>query len=378
MDPTGKLTPLNATQAPAPVDVAVDSTSLTEDWIAKHPDGEAFDENAPDPVTPPIPLEDDEADDAGDEDDASTDDAPDATATDDTAPADAPDVKPTPDDAPLVEAKTTTDEKPAVVTPAPEAKPTYGTDEKFSLAEGVEWTRGQIVDALKERVTLQPKAAEAERFAKVFRLDATKAEEVWAPIVERLTKEPETRALLGSYFDDAEKKAYIDQCSAYYDSEHPPATPVAAPPVAALPPEVAQRLERFEKFTDEQQKRADVDRFNSEVDQVRARYPFVVADNNLFNGLRETAKYMWQADNSKGLLDALALLAPQYEMLAIARAQQPADPTPAVPPAPTLSGSGAAPAATRSRSNNRPRKYADTDEATAAWLADHPGDNFTE
>lgn len=342
----------------------LDAPSPTEAWLAEHPTNDFDPAAEPVAVTLPLPL--------------------------DTTEEEVPTETPAPEVAPPVEGETpespvTTPETPEVPTvtppvaaaPAPvePAKPSYAPTDEIALADGVTWTREQVVAALEERVALAPYKESAETFSRVFRMDAKKAEEIWAPVVERLANEPETRAFVGSYFADADKAQYLNECAAHYDEAIPPLAQPAPTPVAQLDPVVRRQLDELTTFKAEREREIAVTRFNNEVEQVKARYPFVVADPAMFNDLRETARYLYAQDPKKGMLDALALKAPLYDAVAIARATQ-AQPQPFVtPPAasvPALPSNGAAPGASRP-APVRAKKFADTDEATAAWLStDHP------
>jgi hypothetical protein len=242
------------------------------------------------------------------------------------------------------------------------------------LAEGIEWTRQQVVDALQERVQLQSRVGDVDVFEQTLRMPAAQAKEVWGPVVERLIAEPSIAKFIQGYMEDANKQAYLDECATYYDTEIPaverPATTVAA----RIDPALKKQIDELASWKAGREKQDAVDRFNREVEQVRQRYPFVVADPALFNDLRETARWMWSQDNSKGLLDALSAKASIYEALAAARsAQEP--PVAQSVPVQTLASPGATP--TTKRTPRRQRQFADTDEATQAWLDEHPGE-YTE
>ncbi len=362
VDATGKLAPLNdpasAIGAPAAVaTTAADDVSVTDAWLAEHPVGAEFDESAaPAPITPPIPLE------------------PETPPTEEVS---APEVvppteTPAPEATPPTEAPAATEKPAEPATPAPK---TYAADERIGLADGVEWTRQQIVDALQERVSLQALKPEAEGFQQIFRMNAEQAREIWGPIVERITADPEIPKFIDAYMSDPKKREYLDTCARYFDSENPQgAAPAAAPAPAkpAVDPALQRQITELTQWKNDRQKEAALTRFNNEVATVSQRYPFVVADPQLFEDLKLTASALWTQDNSKGLLDALALKAPMYEALAAARNAQTAQPAPA--PALALVPQGAAPAASRPTPNTRAKKYADTDEATQAWLEAHPGD----
>lgn len=365
------LVPMNdpGDAIPAALALPLDAPSPTEAWLAEHPTND-FDPNAaPAPVTPPIPL------DTTDEDETPETPAPEVTppVEGETPETPAPETPaPVEGETPVVTPPVAA--VPAVVAPVEPVKPVFAPTDEIALAEGVTWTREQVVAALQERMTLTPFKEQAETFSKIFRMDAKKAEEVWGPVVERITAEPALAKFIDGYMRDPEKQEYLDQCAAYYDEAVPPVAQPVRAPVAQLDPTVKRQLDELTAFKAEREREIAVARFNNEVEQVKARYPFVVADPAMFNDLRETARYLYAQDPSKGMLDALALKAPLYDAVAIARAtQQPLqNVTPAAPAVPALPSSGAAPGASRP-TPVRAKKFADTDEATAAWLAtDHP------
>jgi hypothetical protein len=206
-------------------------------------------------------------------------------------------------------------------------------------------------------------------------MNAEQAKEVWGPVIERIVAEPALAKFIDSYFRDAEKQKYIDQCSAYYDAETPAPAAPAAPASVPVDPIMRQQLTELQAWKGEREKREAVDRYNGELAQVQARFPFVTADPGLLQDLRDTAKNLWAADHNKGLLDALAIKAPLYEAIATARAAGAPAPVPTPVPA-ALGTTGAAPGGSRPRTNTRPRKIA-LGDATAAWMAEHP-DGFQE
>ena len=363
---------MNASADPvANTHTPVDAPSPTEAWLAEHPADAAFDENAAlAKATLPLPLdlgEEEEIEDAvGDEadDEGEVENEPvEAEAT--------PAAKPE-GEAPVVEAEA----KPAKAKPAEPQPKTFAPDEKIGLAEGIEWTRQQVVDALQERVQLQGRVAEIGTFEKVFRMNAEQAQQVWGPVIEQIVAKPALAQFIQGYMENPAKQAYLDQCATYFDESNPQAaapTMPATAPVVALPPETQRQLDELRTWQADKQKQEAVDRFNREVEAVRARYPFVVEDASLFNDLRETARMMWQQDNKKGLLDALQLKSGLYEALAAARTAQEQPPAQAASvPVPTLPSPGASPST--KRTPKRRREFADLDEATQAWLAEHPGD----
>lgn len=349
---------------------AVDIADSTDKWLSEHPEGTTFDESAApelDATKLPLPLDTDDEESEEDvtppedETEGETEEAPEGELVGKKTPA--PEVKPP---------------EPIAEKTAEPIKPSFAPEDKLGLAEGVEWTRQQVVDALQERVQLQERVKDIDTFQEVFRMPASQAKEIWGPVIDKLVSDPTIGTFLAGYLDDPARKAYLDQCASYYDTENPAPPVAAAVPVAQIPPDVQKQLNDLTKFRQEQEKRDSVARFNNEVEQVRARYPFVVADPALFNDLRETARLMWQQDNSRGLLDAMHARSAVYEALSAARTAQETQPlqgAPETPSAAALPTRGAGP--TTKRTQRRQRNFNDLDEATEAWLSEYP-DDFKE
>ena len=112
--------------------------------------------------------------------------------------------------------------------PAPVEAPkpkTYAADEKIGLAENVEWTRGQVVEALKERVSLQERVPQLETelktFAQTFGYPTAKeAAEAWEPALSRLRANVPLAELTDYVImaDNPEFHAYLRQAMDYYKS----------------------------------------------------------------------------------------------------------------------------------------------------------------
>ncbi|GAC1496118.1 MAG: hypothetical protein NVS1B2_15870 [Vulcanimicrobiaceae bacterium] len=241
----------------------------------------------------------------------------------------------------------------------------YAPEEKFALAEGVEWTREQVVTALRDANAKAPMFEEAQGFQKLFGGDLKAATENWAPILQRLNTEPNLTAFLDAALGDPQRLAYLEACSAHYDTE-------VAPPVAARAPatdpamarEFAQMRAELNSMRDDRQAAL----FQTHMSQATAKYPMLASNAALRNDLIETTRGLRALDPNKTILDALALKASIYDALSIAH-NAPRDPEPALVAPPALLGSpGAAPNGARP-SQNRNQKFESPDAALDAWLA---------
>ncbi|MDE2105308.1 MAG: hypothetical protein KGL39_49235, partial [Patescibacteria group bacterium] len=215
-----------------------------------------------------------------------------------------------------------TPESAAPVAPAT----TLAGDEKIKLSSDTEWTRDQIVEALKERATAAPLAKEAEGFRTLFGMPLEEAQRAWGPVMQRLATEPKTVAFLDAYLADPSKAAYLEKCAAHYDQQAPSAP--AAPPAAAIDPALKKEVDDLRAWRMQQEKQAAQDRLNREWQQATTKYPFLATDAALRNDLMLTAQALHAQDNSKGLLDALALKAALYDAKLIASQAPAATATP--------------------------------------------------
>lgn len=274
-------------------------------------------------------------------------------------------------------------QKPAEVAPAAAAppKPSYATDEKIGLAEGAEWTRGQIVAALKERAELQQSApklhAEAENYKKLFGVQSfEQAQQSWGPLLQRLSKEPNTLGFIDAYLNDPAKAEYLEQCAQFFEQQVPAGErPRVNDPAARVPQQneservMAQQLRELHDWKQTQEKRDADARIQGELAQAATRYPFLAHDEAARRDLLATAQGMWLQDNTKGILDALALKAPLYDKLGVLTSASSSS-APAAAPVPALLGSpGASPDASRSTQDNRRNR---SDDPVERWMTSPP------
>lgn len=344
---------------------ASDSLDPTEAWMQEHPADKDFSAAAPSQASDP----------------AAPDAAPAAAPTTPEAQVPPSDAKPAP--APQA---TAPDAAPTVATPdaaqpatAPQPK-TLASDEKIALSDGVEWTRSQIVEALKERHTQAPLAKEGDSFRKLFGMPFEEAQKAWGPVLQRLATEPSTTAFLDGYLSDPTKAAYLEKCASHYDQQvSASAAPVAPQAPVAKDPELAREVAELRSWREGEEKKAAQNRLNSEWAQVTQKYPFLAQDahKQLRDDLILTAQALFAQDNSKGLLDALELKRPMYEAMQIARSSQPAPaPTPAPEPVaaqPAILGSpGASPNGARPAASTRPKTFGSLDDAVDDWASNPP------
>lgn len=365
VDPTGKLQPASPVREPIAVaPEPVEKADSVADWVAEHPEDKPFKEDAPAVAAP------------------SSDPVVDAKKPEPkpAAPAYHKPSEPTPPTAPkpgeVAPAKT--EPAPKIEPAAPAAK-TYEPQERIALAEGSEWTREQIVAGLTERAKLQadlktyePIKAEAEGYAQTFGMTASEAKTAWGPILSRLAQEPQTADFLDSYLQNPALAEYLNECAVHFQTQAPQAArqPQRQPQKPAVDPVMQQQLRELQTWKNEQEKRSSDDRVRSEWAQATSRYPFLAHDQAAKQDLLATAQWMWSQDNSKGILDALALKAPVYDRIGQLNAPA-AEPKPQ-PVVPQLLGSpGASPTATRTH-NNRPRKFGVDDDPVKDWLENTP------
>ena len=263
----------------------------------------------------------------------------------------------------------------APTTAAP-SKPSFAPDEKFSLAEGSEWTRAQIVQALQERVA---STQEREQFRTLFGMEAKQAKEVWEPILRRLATEPDTATFLDSYLQDPARADYLNRCAAFYEEQSGAPAAATAPrsPAAQATqrdPETQRKIAELEQWKSQQEQREAVSRVNREWASVTSRYPFLATNDAARKGLVLLAQQLAAQDPSKGILDAVEMNAAMYEaMNAAAGARQTTQdvPPPAAVPA-LVSGQGASPNGSRPARSGRPQKFDNLDEAVDDWVKNPP------
>lgn len=353
-----------APSAAAPTSAALEPLDPVSQWLEENP---TFEEPAVTPEPQATATPEPPAVPVSTETPAAT-----PTATTQTT---APEAKPTETPAPVANAET-----PAQPAPQPEVKPAadpLAADEKIKLSNDAEWTRAQIVEALRERSTQAPLAKEADGFRKLFGMPLEEAQRSWGPVMQRLATEPKTVAFLDAYLADPGKAAYLEQCAANYDEKvgAAPAAPVpAATQIPANDP-LAREVAELRTWRMQQEMQAAQERFNREWSQATQKYPFLATDANLRNDLILTAKALNAQDNNKGLLDALALKAALYDAKIIASnapaSSQPA-PAPAAVAQPTLVGSpGASPNGTRATAT-RPKSFESLDDAVDDFLNNPP------
>lgn len=271
-------------------------------------------------------------------------------------------------------------------------KPTYAPEEVLHLAEGADWTREQVVYALKERAELQPKAAEADKFGQLLGFkDYTTAEAQWKPVLDSLRSDPQKPPLVQAILDaDADKLEYLAQSAAFYDTQvasgavERPATKVPAQPA----PDSIEARERAElrSFMDEQRKNAAITRANTERTDALTRYPFLQTDGAAWDALLKTAVTLYNFDlksgkpewECRGLADAIAMNKPLLDGRNIVAAQERISPPPmAAPLSPNtepqalLGSPGPTPSGVR---QTQPKAYTgDPDQAVSAFLEQYPG-----
>jgi hypothetical protein len=270
----------------------------------------------------------------------------------------------------------------APAAPASVVPKTYASDERLALADGVEWTREQVVTALRERAELQRTApqqrAEVEGFTKLFGVQSLQqAQQNWGPLLQRLSSEPETTNFLDGYLRDPAKAAYLQTCAEWFDQQ--PADPDAPAAQQYRSPQqseservMAQQLRELNEWKNAQEKRVTDERVAREWSTATQQYPFLATDTALRQDLLTTAQWMNSQDPNKGILDALAAKAAIYDAVAAQRGQQ----QPALrvvpqqqPKVPAMLGSpGASPSGTRTV-NTKPKKFDDLGDAVEDWVS---------
>jgi hypothetical protein len=367
----------NSGPPPSNINAAADlvvADNATEQWLAEHPEG--------DPAFPP---------DALDRDALAADATPVAAAEDPTDDAPATDAPPAADPATppaakpavVAEAKPGEAEPPAADKPAEKPKPTYAADERFALganADGtpVEWTREQIVSALRERESVKPLAEESGKWRELFGVDYAKAEGDWKPLLGKLRANPQLTLAMDAALDDPALSDYLLRSVAHFNDERAAGNVPAAQPRDGQPQpqtEEQKRIAALEQRIAARDRQDQLDAATREITDAVRQYPILGQDRALFEELIQTADLLHARDPKMGMKDALASKRALYEAITLARAKNaaPAEPPADVPPVPALLGSaGAAPGGSRPVDNGRPKKYDDLGDAVEDHLRKYP------
>jgi hypothetical protein len=278
-------------------------------------------------------------------------------------------------------AETPGTEAPKVAEQSVPEKPTFSPEDKIPLAEGVEWTRAQVVAALQERAQLQPMKGEVDTFKSIFRCTAEEAKQNWAPLMERLTKEPNTLGFIDDYLANPAKAEYLEQCSSFFDQNAPAAQPTQTRGQRQQQPQqpdpvLAQQIKELQSWRAEQQRQSDQQRMQSDWAKCVEKYPMLATDQHLQADLKTTADALYfqaqaqgfpQGQNRPWFLDALALKASIYDALKLARTQQQQPAAPQVQVPALLGSPGASPNGTRS--NGAAQRAKQFDDPVDRYLA---------
>ena len=276
--------------------------------------------------------------------------------------------------------------KPAVeaAAPAEPAKPVYDPAEKFALADGVEWTREQVVAGLQERAELLPKAEAAKGYADLFKMDLETAKKEWAPVLETLAKDPAKAQFMTAILNvDAAKLEYLIDSANFWDGKVAEGAikPAAAPAAAAQPAQPAAldpRVQEALNYVEQQKQRAGTERAEREWGTVLTKYPFLRSDNKVTEALLAQANALYEADRkagksdmeARGLIAAVEANAALLDArLTVMRHEQapPVEPTPAAKPVAILGATGAAPTVPSTRPGTGHYR-GDPQNAVAAFL----------
>lgn len=279
--------------------------------------------------------------------------------------------------------------------PAAPASVRFALDNKYTFVDnGPEWTGQQIVDGLRERAALVPRAQEADVYREVFDMPAAQAKELWAPNIAWLRNNPDQVRMIASIIDDPRKSQYIAACSQYWDSPEGqqlraqnPA--YASAPAPAMSPEVEARFKQLETQnkqlleaeTSRRTTRA-TERIQGELNVAFERYPYLRDNPAMVQSLLARAYWLNGGDdnpNAKGVLDALDMERDLYDskLAALNAATQiareaPQAPAPPVPP--LMGAAGAAPQATQNARAARPKAFGDLDDAVDEWMKNPPAE----
>lgn len=304
---------------------------------------------------------------------------------------------------PVAEEKPATEKAPDELEPPASSQPTaLPADEKFKLAENVEWNRGEIIQRINNGALWQQ---EAERFRTLFGGDGEAVKKGWGDFVDQLKTHPQ----LGQAYDQAAK----DYFEALEDPEYATfmqgnrerwqawkateegraASPARKPdPVPGSDPAIAKRIEALERelATERQTKSTAAlhDVIRAEEGRLKGQYPFL-SDPDIW-------AYVWryavnagqdQARKNNGvsnytLTDAVRDQWSLITRMAKAKTDAPTAGSRSETPA-ALRASGAGAASEKGRQNGRAstaveeETFANADEAAAAWAKKYPN-GFTE
>lgn len=286
--------------------------------------------------------------------------------------------KPAADDA-AAQQQPAAEAAPAATTPDPNAappqaeKPKYDPAERYALADGLEVTRAQIVQGLRERSAW---GEELRKFQDVFRVDAATVERTWKPIVDKMIADPGLIDFVDNRlkdYDNAEKRQYIEDCAAHYDTLKGGAPAANAQPQASrLTAEERATLARADQLVRDQQAREQQQAqqnaraaIDAERTNLVKEYP-VLGDERLMRIVAQHAYgKLYGGDKDYTLTRAVEDL---RDVITRWGGAAPA-PAPAAQ-VPALNGaSGAAPAGSRpTPPPPRRRSFANADAALEAWM----------
>jgi hypothetical protein len=370
-----------------------DAPSLDEkvdEWLVAHPAEKTFDESPPTPVA----TTEESTVPPGGEQPSTESTAPPPSGT--------PEEKPTP---PTVTPTTPpTAEPQAKVEPQPpQAKPEekpaaaaapirFSLDAKYKFSDdGPEWSGQQVVDGLRERSNLIPKAQEADVYRETFEMPAAQAKELWAPNLVWLRSNPLHVQMIAQMIDDDQKAQYLLGCSQYWDSpegqqlraqaaQQQPVQqqPAAKPQPAALHPDVEARIKQLEEAEHFRKQRVAMERVTRDLNTAFHRYPYLRDNPHMVEALLQRAKWLNNgddSDNAKGILDALDMEKDLYDakLHALNGATQIVAEAAAPIPVPPLMGSaGAAPQASASTRAQHPKNFGTLDDAVDEWMKNPP------
>jgi len=239
----------------------------------------------------------------------------------------------------------------AAATPAPK---TFEPTEKFALAEGVEWTREQVVAGLQQRIAFQN---ETKAYRDAIGLAPDVAARLLTPILQRLKSEPQTAAFVDAYLADPARAEYLGKCLKFYDDENgaaaptPPAQPTQ-PPAAQLDPQTRQTITELQAWKRDRDATDARDRFNRELTDAQTTYPVLATNRMLLQQVALFASNLAKSDPKLGLPDAVARMKDILEAVqaqanaAAASGASTAAPTAAPVPA-LLTSPGASPTSMR-------------------------------
>jgi hypothetical protein len=351
-----------------------------DEWVSAHPDGKGFDEPKPvgttdESATPtePTPTE-----------------PPGGATAEPIPPVEAPPAGPPstePTAAPQAQ-QPKVEEKP-VAAPKPAEPIRFSLDAKYRFVDnGPEWSGQQVVDALRERQALIPRAQEADVYREVFEMPAAQAKEMWAPNIAWLRQNPESVQVIASMIDDPQKAQYIAACSQYWDSPegHQLRNANAGPQQQQVSPEIDARFKQLEAQNKQlieaehsRKSQAMHNRISRELNTAFERYPYLRDNPAMVQALLARAYWINGGDdseNSRGVLDALEMERDLYDSkltalnAASSIARDAATPAPAVPP--LMGTAGASPQASVSPRSVRPKQFTTLDDAVEDWMSNPP------